>query len=116
MNIRVLFYNVFLFLAFLSCSHDGDKEIDGSGDGSLSLRITIPQIGTRADGDASVERLYVAVFGTSGENTDKLIVASEVTRTNTVEDLGPLKAGSIRMLVVANAHVGTFDGLTSLDQ
>ena len=116
MNIRVLFYNVFLFLAFLSCSHDGDKEIDGSGDGSLSLRITISQIGTRADGDASVERLYVAVFGTSGENTDKLIVASEVTRTNTVEDLGPLKAGSIRMLVIANAPVGTFDGLTSLDQ
>ena len=94
MNSRVLFYNVFLFLALLSCSHDGNPEIDETGDATLSLRITIPQIGTRA-GDSGIERLYVAIFGTSGENADKLIVSREVTQTNTVEDI---------------------DGLTTLDQ
>jgi len=73
MNSRVLFYNVFLFLALLSCSHDGNPEIDETGDATLSLRITIPQIGTRA-ADSGIERLYVAIFGTSGENADKLIV------------------------------------------
>ena len=46
MNSRVLFYNVFLFLSLLSCSHDGNPEIDETGDATLSLRITIPQIGT----------------------------------------------------------------------
>lgn len=115
MNSRVLFYNVFLFLALLSCSHDGNPEIDETGDASLSLRITIPQIGTRA-GDSGIERLYVAIFGTSGEDADKLIVSREVTQTNAVEDITPLKAGTIRMLLVANAPEGTFDGLTTLDQ
>ena len=94
MNSRVLFYNVFLFLALLSCSHDGNPEIDETGDASLSLCITIPQIGTRA-GDSGIERLYVAIFGTSGEDADKLIVSREVTQTNAVEDITPLKAGTI---------------------
>lgn len=116
MNSRVLFYNVFLFLALLSCSHDGDKEIDETGDATLSLRITIPQIGVKAAGDSAIGRLYVAIFGTSGENTDKLIVAREVTQTDIIEDISPLKAGSIRMLLVANAPEGTFDGLSILDQ
>ena len=115
MNSRVLFYNVFLFLALLCCSHDGKPEIDETGDASLSLCITIPQIGTRA-GDSGIERLYVAIFGTSGEDADKLIVSREVTQTNAVEDITPLKAGTIRMLLVANAPEGTFDGLTTLDQ
>ena len=113
MNSRVLFYNVFLFLALLSCSHDGNPEIDETGDASLSLRITIPQIGTRA-GDSGIERLYVAIFGTSGEDADKLIVSREVTQTNAVEDITPLKAGTIRMLLVANTPEGTFGGLTIL--
>ena len=51
MNSRVLFYNVFLFLALLSCSHDGNPEIDETGDATLSLRITIPQIGGMYAGD-----------------------------------------------------------------
>ena len=116
MNVRVLFYNVFLFLTLLSCSHDGDKGTEENRDASLSLRITIPQIGTKADGGAAIKSLYIAIFGTSGEEADNLIVASEVSQTNTIENIGPLKAGSIRMLVVANAPDGTFDGLTSLDQ
>lgn len=58
----------------------------------------------------------MAIFGTSGEDADKLIVSREVTQTNTVEDITPLKAGTIRMLLVANAPEGTFDGLTTLDQ
>lgn len=115
MNSRVLFYNVFLFLALLSCSHDGNPEIDETGDATLSLRITIPQIGTRA-ADSGIERLYVAIFGTSGENADKLIVSREATQTDTFEDITPLKAGTIRMLLVANAPEGIFDGLTTLDQ
>ena len=116
MNVRVLFYNVFLFLTLLSCSHDGDKGTEENRDASLSLRITIPQIGTKSDGGAAIKSLYIAIFGTSGEEADNLIVASEVSQTNTIENIGPLKAGSIRMLVVANAPDGTFDGLTSLDQ
>lgn len=116
MNSRVLFYNVFLFLTLLSCSHDGGQEIDESGEATLSLRITIPQIGTKASGDSAIGRLYVAIFGTSGENADKLIVAREVRQTDTIEDIAPLKAGTIRMLLVANASEGTFDGLTSLSQ
>lgn len=115
MNSRVLFYNVFLFLALLSCSHDGGQEIDETGEATLSLRITIPQIGSKAN-DSAIGRLYVAVFGTSGENADKLIAAREVRQTDTIEDITPLKAGTIRMLLVANAPEGTFDGLTSLDQ
>lgn len=115
MNNRVLFYNVFLFLALLSCSHDGGQEIDETGEVALSLRITIPQIGSKAN-DSAIDRLYVAIFGTSGENADKLIVAREVRQTDTIEDITPLKAGTIRMLLVANAPEGTFDGLTSLDQ
>lgn len=115
MNSRVLFYNVFLFLALLSCSHDGGQEIDETGEATLSLRITIPQIGSKAN-DSAIDRLYVAIFGTSGENTDKLIAAREVRQTDTIEDITPLKAGTIRMLLVANAPEGTFDGLTSLDQ
>ncbi|WP_293713672.1 fimbrial protein [uncultured Parabacteroides sp.] len=115
MNSRVLFYNVFLFLTLLSCSHDGGREIDDIGEATLSLRITIPQIGTKA-GDSAIGRLYVAIFGTSGENADKLIVAREVTQTDTIEDITPLKAGTIRMLLVANAPEGTFNALTSLDQ
>lgn len=115
MNNRVLFYNVFLFLALLSCSHDGNQEIDETGEAALSLRITIPQIGSKAN-DSAIDRLYVAIFGTSGENADKLIVAREVRQTDTIEDITPLKAGTIRMLLVANAPEGTFDGLTSLDQ
>ena len=35
MNSRVLFYNVFLFLALLSCSNDGNPEIDETGDATL---------------------------------------------------------------------------------
>lgn len=116
MNSRVLFYNVFLFLALLSCSHDGGQEIDETGEATLSLRITIPQIGAKASADFAIGRLYVAIFGTSGENTDKLIVSREVRQTDTIEDITPLKAGTIRMLLVANAPEGTFDGLTSLDQ
>lgn len=116
MNVRVLFYNVFLFLTLLSCSHDGDKGTEENRDASLSLRITIPQIGTKSDGGAAIKSLYIAIFGTSGEEADNLIVASEVSQTNTIENIGPLKAGSVRMLVVANAPDGTFDGLTSLDQ
>lgn len=116
MNSRVLFYNVFLLLALLSCSHDGGQEIDETGEATLSLRITIPQIGTKASDDSAIERLYVAIFGTSGENADKLIVAREVRQTDTIEDITPLKAGTIRMLLVANAPEGTFDGLTSLSQ
>lgn len=116
MNSRVLFYNVFLFLTLLSCSHDGNPEIDETGDASLSLRITIPQIGTKASGDAAIGKLYVAIFGTSGENADKLIVAREVTQTDIIEDIGPLTAGTIRMLLVANAPEDTFNGLTTLDQ
>lgn len=116
MNVRVLFYNVFLLLTLLSCSNDKNKEIEETGDASLSMRITIPQIGTKADGDAAFGSLYVAVFGTSGENTDKLIASRQVTQTNTIEDISPLKAGSIRMLLVANAPEGAFDGLTSLSQ
>lgn len=115
MNSRVLFYNVFLFLALLSCSHDGGQEIDETGEATLSLRITIPQIGSKAN-DSAIGRLYVAIFGTSGENADKLIVAREVRQTDTIEDITPLKAGTIRMLLVANAPEGTFDGLTSLGQ
>lgn len=115
MNNRVLFYNVFLFLALLSCSHDGGQEIDETGEATLSLRITIPQIGSKA-GDSAIERLYVAIFGTSGENADKLIAAREVRQTDTIEDITPLKAGTIRMLLIANAPEGTFDGLTSPDQ
>ena len=115
MNSRVLFYNVFLFLALLSCSHDEGQEIDKTGEATLSLRITIPQIGSKA-GDFAIDRLYVAIFGTSGENADKLIAAREVRQTDTIEDITPLKAGTIRMLLVANAPEGTFDGLTSLDQ
>lgn len=116
MNVRVLFYKVFLILALLSCSNDKNKEIDEVGDASLSLRITIPQIGSKADGDAAFRSLYVAIFGTSGENADKLIASRTVTQTNTIEDISPLKAGSIRMLLVANAPEGIFDGLTSLSQ
>lgn len=116
MNVRVLFYNVFLFLSLLSCSHDGNTDIDETGDASLSLRITIPQIGTKADGDSAIESLYVAIFGTSGENTDRLIVSREVRQTNTIEDISPLQPGSIRMLLVANAPEGIFDNLISLDQ
>lgn len=116
MNSRVLFYGVFLFLALLSCSHDGNPEIEETGDATLSLRITIPQIGTKATDDFGIGRLYVAIFGTSGENADKLIVSREVTQTDIVEDISPLKAGTIRMLLVANAPEGTFDGLTTLDQ
>lgn len=115
MNNRVLFYNVFLFLTLLSCSHDGGQEIDETGEAALSLRITIPQIGSKAN-DSAIDRLYVAIFGTSGENADKLIAAREVRQTDTIEDITPLKAGTIRMLLVANAPEGTFDGLTSLDQ
>lgn len=115
MNSRVLFYNVFLFLALLSCSHDEGQEIDKTGEATLSLRITIPQIGSKA-GDFAIDRLYVAIFGTSGENADKLIAAREVRQTDTIEDITPLKAGTIRMLLIANAPEGTFDGLTSLDQ
>ncbi len=115
MNNRVLFYNVFLFLALLSCSHDGGQEIDETGEAALSLRITIPQIGSKAN-DSAIDRLYVAIFGTSGENADKLIVAREVRQTDTIEDITPLKVGTIHMLLVANAPEGTFDGLTSLDQ
>lgn len=109
MNNRVLFYNVFLFLALLSCSHDGGQEIDETGEAALSLRITIPQIGSKAN-DSAIDRLYVAIFGTSGENADKLIAAREVRQTDTIEDITPLKAGTIRMLLVANAPEGTFDG------
>lgn len=116
MNVRVLFYNVFLLLTLLSCSNDKNKEIEETGDASLSMRIAIPQIGTKADGDAAFGSLYVAVFGTSGENTDKLIASRQVTQTNTIEDISPLKAGSVRMLLVANAPEGAFDGLTSLSQ
>ena len=116
MNIRVLFYNVFLFLGLLSCTHDGDREIDGTGDASLSLSITIPQVRAKADGDATVSSLYVAIFGTSGEDTGKLIVAREVSQSNTIEEISPLKVGSIRLLLIANAPKGAFDGLTSLDQ
>ena len=115
MNNRVLFYNVFLFLALLSCSHDGNQEIDETGEATLSIRITIPQIGSKAN-DSAIDRLYVAIFGTSGENADKLIAAREVRQTDTIEDITPLKAGTIRMLLVANAPEGTFNGLTSLDQ
>lgn len=115
MNNRVLFYNVFLFLALLSCSHDGGQEIDETGEATLSLRITIPQIGSKA-GDFAIDRLYVAIFGTSGENADKLIAAREVRQTDTIEDITPLKAGTIRMLLIANAPEGTLDGLTSLGQ
>lgn len=116
MNIRVLFCNVFLLLALLSCSHDEDREIDETGDASLSLRITIPQIGTKADDDFTIGSLYVAIFGTSGDEVDKLIVSQSAGQTNTIEGIGPLKAGTIRMLLVANAPEGTFDGLTSLHQ
>ena len=42
-------------------------------------------------GDSGIERLYVAIFGTSGEDDDKLIVSREVTQTNAVEDITPLK-------------------------
>ncbi|MCD8135260.1 MAG: fimbrial protein [Parabacteroides gordonii] len=116
MNIRVLFYNVFLFLALLSCSHDGAQEIGEAGEATLSLRITIPQIGIKATGDSGIGRLYVAVFGASGENADRLIVSREVEETDRIEDITPLKAGTIRMLLVANAPKGTFEGLTTLDQ